>query len=596
MNENKSCFYSAEILIVDDSPVNLRLLSSLLIQRGYNVRKAINGQAALRAAEAVLPDLILLDVLMPEMNGYEVCQSLKDNPKTANIPVIFLSFLGENLERSKGFKFGACDYINKPFNLDEILIKIQNQLNLKAAREEIMQLNTQLRGTAKECQIQLEAANAKLQANLRDRLTGLPNRVSFIDALEAALNRSKIESDHRFFVLSIDCDRFKIINNSLGYRVGDELLTAIARRLEKELSSSDIFARLGDDEFAILLTDIPDINSAAKVASKILKQLTFPFYLQKYEVFVSASIGIAAGSDKYIQPEHILRDADTALCRAKEQGKARYQIFDRTMREKACQFLQLETDLRKALVQKEFSVHYQPIIELSTGKIAGVEALLRWHHPVRGLVYPAEFIPVAEATGLIANIGSWVLREACRQLRLWQITGIAGESFSVSVNFSAHQFSQPDLIDQIDEILAETQLNPQCLKLEITETAIIENPESAAILLQQLRARKIQLSLDDFGMGYSSLSYLNSFPVDTLKVDKSFVQRLDGNSENLGLVPAIMCIAKTMGMRVIAEGIETAQQLDQLRNLDCDFSQGYLFSRPLDAQKLIELITSAPHW
>lgn len=596
MNENKNYLKSAEILIVDDSPANLRLLSSLLIQQGYNVRKAISGQAALRAAEVVIPDLILLDAIMPHMDGYEVCQRLKSNPKTAEIPVIFLSFLTENEERVKAFKFGCCDYINKPFSLDEILIKIEKQLNLKAAREEIMQMSAEFKQEAKESQIQLEVVNAKLKMALRDRLTKLPNRASFIESLETALNRAKIDSDYRFFVLSIDCDRFKIINNSLGYHIGDELLTAVARRLEADLSPDDIFARLGDDEFAILLPDRQDISTATKVASEIIKKLTFPFHLQGYEVFVSASIGIASGSREYSQPEHILRDADSALNRAKQKGKARYQIFDSTMREKASQFLQLETDLRKAIIKKEFCVHYQPIIELKTGKIAGVEALLRWQHPTRGLIYPADFIPIAEETGLITPIGNWVLRESCRQLRLWQIAGIAGDSFSVSVNFSAHQFAQADLIEQIDAILAETQLNPQCLKLEITESAIIENTQSAAIIIQQLRARQIQLSLDDFGMGYSSLSYLNSFPVNTLKVDKSFVQRLDGNSENLGLVPAIMCIARTMGMNVIAEGIETTQQLDQLRNLDCHFSQGYLFSRPLEAQKVVELIASAPQW
>lgn len=400
----------------------------------------------------------------------------------------------------------------------------------------------------------------------------------------------------QFAVLFLDCDRFKVVNDSLGHLIGDELLIAIAHRLEASLSKSDTLARLGGDEFAILLTEIKELSSAAFVANQILESLFHPFQLKGHEVFINASIGIALGNFNYNKPEHLLRDADTAMYRAKALGKGQYHIFDPAMHDAALQLLQLETDLRRAINQQEFIVHYQPIVDLSEGRIAGVEALVRWQHPQRGMVSPSLFIPVAEETGLIILIGDWVLREACHQLRLWQKEKLKGIPLFMSVNLSARQFAQLDLISQIDRIMEETQLNPHSLKLEITESAIMDNANFAAVILQKLRDRSIQLSIDDFGTGYSSLSYLHSFPVNTLKVDQSFVQRIDGKPENLGLIPAIMSIAQTMGMSVIAEGIETTQQLAQLRTLGCNFGQGYLFSKPMDAERVINLIASNPQW
>jgi diguanylate cyclase (GGDEF)-like protein len=397
-------------------------------------------------------------------------------------------------------------------------------------------------------------------------------------------------------VLFLDCDRFKVVNDSLGHLVGDELLIAIARRLEASLSQSDTLARLGGDEFAIFLTEIKEVSSATLVADRILESLSHPFQLKGHEVFINASIGIALGNFNYNQPEHLLRDADTAMYRAKALGKGQYHIFDSAMHDAALQLLQLESDLCRAINQQEFIVHYQPIVDLSTGRIVGFEALVRWHHPQRGMVSPNSFIPIAEETGLIIPIGNWVLREACHQLRLWQKEKLKGIPLFMSVNLSVRQFAQPELIEQIDKILEETQLSPQSLKLEITESAIMDNANSAAVILQKLRERSIQLSIDDFGTGYSSLSYLHSFPINTLKVDRSFVRRIDGNPKNLGLIPAIMSIAQTMGMSAIAEGIETTQQLAQLRTLGCGFGQGYLFSKPMDAERAMDLIASNPQW
>ncbi len=589
-------FSSATILIVDDLPTNLRLLDSVLTQQGYNVLKAISGELALRASTTIDIDLILMDIMMPGLNGYEVCRRLKSEPKTAKIPVIFLSALNEGFDKVKAFEVGGIDYINKPLVIDELLIKVQTHLSLRAAGKEIMLLDRRIEELTEAREEQINYANHQMEIVRHDLLTGLPNRGWFIEGLNLAINRSKIEHDYRFGVLFLDCDRFKVINNCLGYFIGDELLNAMARRLRDNLSEQDMVARLGDDEFAILLTEAQDITTAAEVANKILAALQEPFNLQGHEVFISASIGISLGGRDYQQPEHILRDAATAMGRAKELGKSRYQIFDITLHQEASRFLKIETELRKAIKKQEFRVYYQPIICLNTGKIEGVEALLRWQHPTRGLIAPAEFIPVAEETGLIVPIGNWVLQEACHQIRQWQVAGMVKESFTISVNFSPQQFSQRGLLDLIDQVLIQTQLNPYCLKLEITESALMEKSQATVAILKQLRSRKIQFSIDDFGIGYSSLSYLHSLPVNTLKVDKFFVQNLDEAPINTGIVPAIIRLAKTMGMNAIAEGVETIEQLERLRMLECDCGQGYLFSEPLSPEEVIELIASEPRW
>lgn len=600
-----------DILVVDDTPENLRLLSSFLVNEGYNVRKALTGQMALTAMDTVLPDLILLDIMMPVMDGYQVCEKLKSNPKTAEIPVIFLSALNDAFDKVKAFTVGGADYITKPFQFEEVLARVRLQLGLKAANLQNQKLNAELEARVKERTYQLQAVIEELKREIQERkllqtkllnmalhdgLTGLPNRAFFMERLVELLNFAQENTDYQFAVLFLDCDRFKVINDSLGHLVGDELLIALTHRLQSIITSKNTIARFGGDEFAILLKEIDDINSVTQVANQILKALSFPFQLKRNEVFINASIGVALGNYSYEQPEHILRDADTAMYRAKTLGKGQYHVFNPTMHTAAMQALELENDLRKAIHQEEFVVHYQPIISLCTGKITGFEALVRWQHPTRGIVSPAWFIPLAEETGLINSIGKLVLSEACHQIQQWYQEKFIDESIFMSVNISARQFAQLDILEQIDQIVAETQINPQCLKLEITESAFINNAQSAKAILQELRQRRIQLSIDDFGTGYSSLSYLHNFPVDTLKVDRSFVSKLDGTLESLGLIPAIKKIAETMKMSVVAEGIETAQQLAQLRELNCEFGQGYLFAKPLPEKEATELLVASPKW
>lgn len=602
--------YQANILVVDDNQDNLRLLSKLLSQKGYQVRNAINGNTALIAAKAANPDLILLDIQMPDMDGYQVCQILKKDPETYDIPIIFLTAMNSVIDKVKAFSIGGSDYITKPFHLEEVLIRIENLLKFQAAKAEIRQLNSELENRVSDRTAELERANEKLKQEIverqraekrllhmawHDSLTGLPNRSLLIEELQTCLNRVKSDPDYLFAVLFLDCDRFKLVNDSLGHLIGDRVLIAIADSLKYCLNDEDILARLGSDEFTIIIKNIQDISDAIYLAERIHKQWQFPLNIDQYDVFINASIGIAIGSPAYQKPEHILRDADIAMYKAKKLGHTHYQVFEASMHDHVLKRLQLETDLRLAIQRQEFFLQYQPIISLCSGKLAGFEALIRWQHPQQGFVSPGEFIPIAEETGLIVPMGLWVLREACQTMQSW-VKKFAEFRLHISVNLSVKQFRQPNLIEMIDQILAETQLHSQYLKLEITETAIMDNAESANRLLKQLKARKIKLSLDDFGTGYSSLSYLHRFHMDTLKIDRSFIGNISEDRDSLEIVEAIVTLAHQLKMDVVAEGVETFMHFNQLRNLGIEFGQGYFFAKPLDANSAEALIRSKPQW
>ncbi len=420
-------------------------------------------------------------------------------------------------------------------------------------------------------------------AAFHDELTDLPNRALLTEHIKLAIERPRSRDEQFFALLFLDLDRFKNINDSLGHIAGDQLLVATARCLEDCMRPMDTVARLGGDEFAILLDGLDHVDDAILVAERIQQSLTRPFMLSGHEVFVTTSIGITFSNGGYQDPENVLRDADTAMYRAKESGKARYEVFNSTMHSRAVALLKLENDLRRAIERHEFKVYYQPIIDLATDEVSGFEALVRWYHPDRGLVPPDEFIAIAEETGLIVEVGSMVLREACRQLCEWQAApGL--KSLTVAVNLSAKQFAQQNLVNQVKEILRETGLEPRYLKLEITETVVMENAEVARNMLSQLCALGVQLSIDDFGTGYSSLSYLHRFPVTALKIDRSFIGRMGANGENCEVVKTINTLARNLGMSVVAEGIETEDQLMQLKAMGCEYGQGYIFSRPLTAE------------
>lgn len=424
-----------------------------------------------------------------------------------------------------------------------------------------------------------------------DTLTGLPNRALLMDRLTHILKRAKRHQNGQFAVLFLDLDRFKVVNDSLGHIVGDQLLVDFAHRLRGCLRAGDTVARLGGDEFAIILEDIQHVNDATQVAQRIQQALKQPFSLSGNQVFTTASIGIAMHTSNYSQPEELLRDADTAMYRAKLAGKARYALFNEAMHAIAVERLQLENDLRWALERQELQLFYQPIIALQTGKIYGFEALLRWQHPTLGLVSPSKFIPAAEETGLIVSIGEWVLSEACQQMSEWQCQ-FPSQPLAINVNLSAKQLVQPDFVEQVRQVLQTTQLAPSSLKLEITESAIAPNTQTATSMLSQLKALGIELCMDDFGTGYSSLSYLHRLPIDTLKIDRSFISCIEFGSENLEIVQTIITLAHNLGMAVVAEGVETAQQLGKLKEMQCEFGQGYFFDRPLDGSTAWALIAN----
>lgn len=595
MND-RSAATKGKILIVDDIPENLKVLSKTLQQEGYQVRAVTSGPMALRVVQNTQPDIVLLDIKMPDMDGYEVCRYLKSNPETYCIPVIFLSALDEVLDKVAAFEAGGVDYITKPFQFQEVLARVNNQLQLQAAKTEIERLNADLEKRVIQRTAQLEQEIAKrqriqeelLHMALHDSLTELPNRTWLMDRLKQVFKRSQQNPHYLFAVLFLDCDRFKVVNDSLGHMIGDQLLISISRRLESVLRLGDTIARFGGDEFVILLEEINSPEDAIKIAKALQDQMKLSFHLESYEVFMDISIGIVIGNQGHQQPDHILRDADLALYQAKEKGKGRYQIFEHQMHSIALQRLEIETELRLAVAQSQFTVYYQPIISLTTQEIVGFEALVRWLHPHKQLIFPQDFLDIAEDTRLIMDIDRLVLEQACEQIRVWQRK--FKKPLTINVNLSTQLFCESHLSLQVSRILEKTQLDPADLRIEITENTLIESYESAHLTSKKLRNLRVQISLDDFGTGFSSLSYLHQFPVNNLKIDRSFIVNLEENLKNQEIVTTIIQLAHNLDMTVTAEGIETPQQLKYLQALSCEYGQGYFFSHPLDAEAAHDLL------
>lgn len=684
-----------KILIVDDHPTNVEILEEGLGEN-YVLSVAMSGLEALHQIDTFQPDLMLLDIMMPDMDGFSVLKTLRQTHSASALPVIMVTAKHASTDVVNALNLGANDYITKPIDFPVALARIRTALFRKRAEDSLRlsheRYELAMRGAndglwdwnllsnkvyfsprwaamfgCLESDIgsspdewfdrvhpedldDLKAAMADhikgvtpyfehqhrmihrdgvhrwvlgralavrhadgrayrmagsltdmTEHRMADALTGMPNRILFLDRLGQALELARRHPNYRCAVLLLNLDRFKVVNESLGPIIGDQLLSRAAQRLERCLHASDMIgrlgaarsatvARLGGDEFGILLRDISGVSDTMRVANRLQDELSTSFQIDRQEVFTTASIGVALSTTGYDQAENFLRDADIALHRAKTHGAGCCEVFDVEMHKRAMARLQMETELRQAIERQEFGVHYQPIVSLTSGAIVGFEALVRWYHPDRGIIPPAEFIPVAEATGQILAIGTQVLQDACRCARAWQRKLAVNPPLFVSVNLSPRQFEQVDLVERIGDILQDTDFPPQSLKLEITESMLMDNISSVVHQLEQLRAMGIEVSLDDFGTGYSSLSYLHRFPIDNLKIDRSFVNRLDTDRKDVEITKAIVTLAHNLHIQVVAEGIETPQQFQYLKFTGCEYGQGYLISKPLDAEAAAALL------
>lgn len=521
---------------------------------------------------------------------------------------LLLGYKEEELQ-SKSFRA-----IIHPDDLGETLVKIQELLDglinsfqmetryYKKSGETIWVLSSASvvraeDGAARHMVFQIQNISDRKQAEdqiryaaFHDPLTGLPNRTLLADRISISVERAKRSGDYKFAVLFIDLDRFKVVNDSMGHEMGDKLLVNLSKRLKFCIRAVDTVARLGGDEFAVLLDGIQNENTAIEIAERIQEHLRQPFDLEGQEFFTSASIGISFSALGYSNPEDILRDADTAMYRAKSNGKARYEIFDLGMHTRAVELLRLETDLRQAIEKGEIIPHFQPIVSLPAGIVSGFEALARWQHSERRLVSPADFIPLAEETGLIVPLGMQMFKESCEQLRRWQQQFPREIPLTMSINLSGKQFAQKDLVEEIGKIIEDSGIKPHCIRIEVTESVVMDNAVSAIEILKKLKTIGVQLSIDDFGTGYSSLSYLHRFPFDILKIDRSFVSRMALDKDSRSIVETILALASKLEKRVVAEGVETDQHRDMLSSLSCDYAQGYLFSKPLSSSDAEEFL------
>ena len=749
------------ILIVDDEAVNRLILESNLKRQGFRTVSSSSGQECLDLARREQPDLVLLDIIMPGLDGFQTCQTLKDAPETRDIPVIFLSALTDTGVKTKGFEAGGVDYVSKPFDAKELLARVRTHLTLRNQERQLRVYSEKLEEMVDERTTKLKQAELELQRNydmqtalnqllqlslqelpleellqqcldsilgiswltLQNRgcvylqedeeavyrmvahrnlpehvlercativpgecacgkaieeqrvlvvpdediehnklsptgiephsnicvpirsqhatlgilnlfiqrdarlaqpetaffgavantlmqmilykraeqrmlhhvfhepLSNLPNRTALLDGLNVEINQARNEEGYRFALVLINLDRFNRFNESLGYDLGDKLiLSSMQRILDERKADEDVF-HLGGDGFAVLIRQLREVADPLLLAERILDGLKQPHQLDGHEIQISASAGVVLSDVRYDRGEDLLRDADIALHLAKSRGRGRFEVFSHVMHEKARQAMQTFMDLRLALQRDEFVLFYQPIICLTTRRTIGVEALIRWIHPVRGMISPGEFIPLAEETGLILPMGRWVLEKACLDMR--DFTGSkdspnSPKPFMVSVNLSGKQFAQQDLYEQVEAVLQETDFPPECLKLEITESVVMENAEAATRILERLKRLKIKISIDDFGTGYSSLSYLHRFSADILKVDRSFVSRMHLGGENLEIIRTIVTLAQALKMEVVAEGVETEEELKTLTVLRCDYAQGFYFAKPMPLEQLRE--------
>ena len=705
---------------MDDEVFNCELLEMYLDLLGHEAVVAFSGTAALACLDASI-DLVLMDVNMPEMTGFETTAAIRANEAYGDVPIIMVTALNSQEDRLEAVRVGASDYISKPVDEVELRVRVEAQLKVKQAQDVLKHHQEKLESLVQERTRQLETQNRDLEASqgeiaamnrilehavegisllddtgsfirvntafatlfgympeqlagmrweqlfeaadqkaykaaqqqmrargkaeleaqgvhqngvpvfmqavlvptsaesepaggyycfvkdiserkafeakityqtFHDALTGLANRPCFINRLEYALTQRR-RSPCPLAVLFLDLDKFKIINDTLGHEAGDQLLITVAQRLKECVSFEDTVVRLGGDEFALLLETVETVEDAIQAAQQLLEKLLPPVVIQGKVMSVSVSIGIAYIGASSSDSDDLLRDAELAMYHAKMQGKSSYAVFNKAFHDTLCERLEIESELRIAVDRKQLRVYYQPLVNLETGQVTGVEALVRWEHPLQGLLLPGKFISIAEETGLIIPIGYWVLEEACRQAKEWEVLYPQKPLFTMSVNMSGYQLQQADVVKRVRDILEQTGLSPSKLKLEITETVLMSDMENAIQTMHALKALGVKLALDDFGTGYSSISNLHAFPLNTVKIDQSFVQRLNQHADAASIVGTIIALARSLNMDVTGEGVETEEHVAHLQGMGCTLGQGYFFSRPIAPQELGKMLPEA---
>ncbi|HTT11017.1 MAG TPA: EAL domain-containing protein [Burkholderiaceae bacterium] len=694
----------ARILVVDDDSGGRRLTRAILAKAGFRVTEAGDGKAALEVMRAALPDLVLMDVGMPIMDGFEACAGLRQLAGGDRVPVIMMTGLDDTESIERAFEVGATDFVTKPINWAVLPHRVRYMLRASAAINDLQQNERRLSNAQRigemgdwEWSLRDDAVSASSQAwrifgheraaaaaagaaffvtvheedrerwrqaiervtrsaaafaiELRivrpggglchvhqqvevletgadggairlagavhditrrkdaeeqirrlayyDALTGLPNRLLFTEQLSRALAQAE-RNGRRLATMFVDLDNFKRVNDTLGHRAGDQLLRQASARLSAVLRANDSvargapgtndssIARLGGDEFIVLLTDVTQAQDAARAAHRLVATLAEPFTIEGTEIFCGGSVGVSIFPDDGCDVDTLLMNADTAMYRAKARGRGAYQLYDRAMNESALDHLRMETRLRRAIERNEFVLHYQPRIDVATGRIVGTEALIRWQHPERGLLLPADFIPLVEQAGLVIQIGEWAIEAACAQTEVWQKMGL--QTVPVAVNLASTHLRERGLPTLIALALERHGVPARCLEIEVTESILLADPELAVHIAQQLSEMGIQLSIDDFGTGYSSMGYLKRLPLAALKIDRSFVRDIDSDPEDEAIVSAIIALARSLRLRVVAEGVETPSQLALLQTMRCDEYQGFFNSRPLEAQDFAKLL------
>ncbi|WP_434686052.1 EAL domain-containing response regulator [Pseudanabaena minima] len=564
------------ILVIEDVEALREEIMETLSYEGFDVLGAENGVVGVQIAKTYLPNLIICDIAMPELDGYGTLVALRKEPKTSMIPFIFLTAMTEKADMRQAMQLGADDYLTKPFTSTELLGAIASRLQkYNSVREHYYD--------------EIKAVGERFEyLSHHDGLTQLPNRILFHESLSQAVLHAKI-NNKSLALLFLDMDNFNIINNTLGNDIGDQLFKAIAERLKRYTAPCDMVARIQGDEFALIISDIKDPTSIKMETQKILDLLSRPYNLYGHEVFITSSIGITIFPEDHQEVEGLIKNAELAMYYAKNHGRNSYKLYSSDLNAQSSEYMALANSLHRAIDRNELRVFYQPLVDLQSGQIVGAEALARWQHPDLGIIMPSKFIPVAEQTGLILRLSEVILYSVCEQMRLWRNSGI-NYGF-VAVNLSGQHF-RPDnnLIELISKVLQETGTEPEHLELELTESIIMQNAEFTIQVLSQLQAIGVKIAIDDFGTGYSSLSYLKHFPVNTLKIDRCFIQDITTDRHDATISLAIIDLAHSLSLQVIAEGVETAEQIQLLKDNSCDQVQGYFFSPPLPAPEFEKML------